>query len=187
MHSFACRLGRANTWLTSGKERTCSTPVWNLCPCRSHWRQISLFFFYTNLEHARNMKWDTKNRHDGDGLNATVFLWLYVIALMRMQTLWITSKQSAKLITVVQEPVGPGLCRKQVPSGISSGGWEDVLAAAWRGSVSIIHRVSLEDHDHVHKMAAVSHHGANRAWWNLSSEGTTQWGSATVSLPLLLF
>lgn len=41
-------------------------------------------------------------------------------------------------------------------------------------AVTITHLVSLEDDDHGHQMAAVSHHGANRAWWSLSSEGTTQ-------------
>lgn len=47
--------------------------------------------------------------------------------------------------------------------------------------------VSLEDGGHGHQMAAVRHRGGNRAWWSLSSKGTTQWGSASASASLLLF
>lgn len=53
-------------------------------------------------------------------------------------------------------------------------------------AVTITYLVSLEDDGHGHQMAAVTRYGANRAWGNLSSEGTAQRASALVSVSLLL-
>lgn len=85
MSPFVCRLERVNTLTSIGEEKDLQCSTVKPAPLQVMLKPNPFFllfaFFNTNktvkILNMQETLNEAQNKHDGDGLNATMFLWLY--------------------------------------------------------------------------------------------------------------